>query len=190
MLRLLIVVTFVAEHKLRAPRLSRWGAWVLSPLSMWNLPGPGIELVSPALACGFLTIGPPEKSRTARWVLNPSFFQKPWKIYFPRNTQLLNNSLKSGNWFTLRSLCTTNIFARNVCLYLNVTTWLQCSLICDEFSNLSCRDKHFLWGKSCTQNTQTLMDSLKLRVFTLLIYHLSCESPEGGDFSFISTPVV
>ena len=30
---------------------------------MCNLPGPGIEPVSPALADGFLTTGPPEKSR-------------------------------------------------------------------------------------------------------------------------------
>ena len=29
---------------------------------MWDLPGPGIEPVSLALAGGFLTIGPPEKS--------------------------------------------------------------------------------------------------------------------------------
>ena len=28
---------------------------------MWDLPGPGIETVSPALASGFLTIAPPEK---------------------------------------------------------------------------------------------------------------------------------
>ena len=29
---------------------------------MWDLPGPGIESVSPALAGGFLTTGPPGKS--------------------------------------------------------------------------------------------------------------------------------
>ena len=29
---------------------------------MWNLPGPGIEPVFPALAAGFLTTGPPGKS--------------------------------------------------------------------------------------------------------------------------------
>ena len=29
---------------------------------MWDLPGSGIEPVSPALASGFLTTGPPEKS--------------------------------------------------------------------------------------------------------------------------------
>ena len=29
---------------------------------MWDLPGPGVEPVSPALAGGFLTTAPPEKS--------------------------------------------------------------------------------------------------------------------------------
>ena len=29
---------------------------------MWDLPGPGIEPVSPASAVGFLTTGPPEKT--------------------------------------------------------------------------------------------------------------------------------
>ena len=32
---------------------------------MWDLPGPGLEPVSPALAGGFLTTVPPEKSRMA-----------------------------------------------------------------------------------------------------------------------------
>ena len=32
------------------------------PQGMWNLPGAGIEPVSSALAGGFLTTGPPEKS--------------------------------------------------------------------------------------------------------------------------------
>ena len=31
--------------------------------SMWNIPGPGIELTFPALVGGFLTTGPPGKSR-------------------------------------------------------------------------------------------------------------------------------
>ena len=30
---------------------------------MWDLPGPGLEPVSPALAGGFLTTAPPGKSR-------------------------------------------------------------------------------------------------------------------------------
>ena len=42
-------------------RLSSCGtrAWLLS--GMWDLPGPGIEPVSPALAGGFLTTVPPGK---------------------------------------------------------------------------------------------------------------------------------
>ena len=35
-------------------------AWLLC--GMWDLPGPGIEPMSPALAGGFLTIGPPRIS--------------------------------------------------------------------------------------------------------------------------------
>ena len=34
----------------------------LAALSMWDLLGPGIEPMSPALAGGFLTTEPPEKS--------------------------------------------------------------------------------------------------------------------------------
>ena len=43
-------------------RLRSCGAWAsLSPYT-WNLSRPGIESVSPALACGFLTSGQPAKS--------------------------------------------------------------------------------------------------------------------------------
>ena len=34
----------------------------LFPHSMWNLPGPGVKLMSPALAGGFSTTEPPGKS--------------------------------------------------------------------------------------------------------------------------------
>ena len=37
---------------------------------MWDLPGPGLEPVSPALAGGFLTTAPPGEPRTS--ILNPS----------------------------------------------------------------------------------------------------------------------
>ena len=42
---------------------------------MWDLPRPGIELVSPALAGGFLTTEPPGKSHTSEFLyftFNPS----------------------------------------------------------------------------------------------------------------------
>ena len=44
----------------RVLRLS-CGAWAWLFLAMWDLPGPGIEPMFPALAGGFLTTGPPGK---------------------------------------------------------------------------------------------------------------------------------
>ena len=43
-------------------RLSSCGAWAQLLHGMWDLPGPGLEPVSPALAGGFLTTMPPGKS--------------------------------------------------------------------------------------------------------------------------------
>ena len=43
-------------------RLSSCGAWALLLHDMWDLPGPGLEPMSPALAGGFLTTVPPGKS--------------------------------------------------------------------------------------------------------------------------------
>ena len=38
-------------------RLSSWGTWALLLQGTWDIPRPGIESVSPALAGGFLTTG-------------------------------------------------------------------------------------------------------------------------------------
>ena len=58
----------VVGHRLQAGGLSSCGTHTLLPRGMWNLLGPGIKPVSPALADGFLSTAPPGKSR--RWVLN------------------------------------------------------------------------------------------------------------------------
>ena len=55
-------------------RLSSCGPQVYLPHGMWDLPRPGLEPVSPALAGGFLTTAPPGKS------LYSTF------IYFERNS--------------------------------------------------------------------------------------------------------
>ena len=44
-------------------RLSSCGAWAQLLCGMWDLPGPGLELVSPAWAGGFLTTAPLGKSQ-------------------------------------------------------------------------------------------------------------------------------
>ena len=43
--------------------LSMCGVRAQLPRSMWNLPGPGTEPMSPPLAGEFLSIGPPGKSK-------------------------------------------------------------------------------------------------------------------------------
>ena len=55
---------------------------------MWDLPGPGIEPISPALAGRFLTTGPPGKPLQSRFEAN-----------LP---PALTNSLQSGDWCQLR----------------------------------------------------------------------------------------
>ena len=55
-------------------RLSSCGGWALLLRGMWDLPGPGLEPVSPALAGGFLTTVPPGKSPTG---FSYSEFQTP-----------------------------------------------------------------------------------------------------------------
>ena len=43
-------------------RLSSCGAWASLLRGLWDLSGPGLEPMSPALAGGFLTTAPPGKS--------------------------------------------------------------------------------------------------------------------------------
>ena len=50
-------------------RLSSGGARAQLLLSMWDLPGPGIKPVSPALAGGFLSSAPPGKSLCIFWII-------------------------------------------------------------------------------------------------------------------------
>ena len=59
---LLAVAAFVAEHGLQTCGLSSCGTRAQLLHGMWNLPGPGIEPVSPALADGLSTTGPPGNS--------------------------------------------------------------------------------------------------------------------------------
>ena len=58
---LTIVASLVAEHKLQTRRLSNCGSRAQLLRGMWDLPGLGLEPVSPALAGGFLTTAPPGK---------------------------------------------------------------------------------------------------------------------------------
>ena len=56
-----IAASLVAEHRLQTRRLSNCGSRAQPLHGMWDLPRPGLEPVSPALAGRFLTTAPPGK---------------------------------------------------------------------------------------------------------------------------------
>ena len=58
---LTIAASPVAEHRLQTRRLSSCGSRAQSLCGMWDLPRPGLEPVSPALAGRFSTTAPPGK---------------------------------------------------------------------------------------------------------------------------------
>ena len=58
---LTIAASLVAEHRLQTRRLSSCGSQAQLLCGMWDLPRPGLEPVSPALAGGFSTTAPPGK---------------------------------------------------------------------------------------------------------------------------------
>ena len=67
---LIAVVSLVLEHRFKGVWASAGvvhehrscGAWAYLPHGMWDLPGPGIQPVSLALAGGFSATGPPGKT--------------------------------------------------------------------------------------------------------------------------------
>ena len=58
---LTIVASLVAEHRLQTRRLSNCGSWAQLLRGMWDLPRPGLEPMSPALAGRFSTTAPSGK---------------------------------------------------------------------------------------------------------------------------------
>ena len=58
---LTIAASLVAEHRLQTHRLSSCGSRAQLLHSMWDLPRPGLEPVSPELAGRFSTTAPPGK---------------------------------------------------------------------------------------------------------------------------------
>ena len=58
---LIIAASLVVEHRLQMRRLSSCGSRAQLLRGMWDLPGPGLEPVSPALAGRLSTTAPPGK---------------------------------------------------------------------------------------------------------------------------------
>ena len=58
---LTIAASLAVDHRLQMRRLSNCGSWAQLLRGMWDLPRPGLEPVSPALAGRFSTTAPPGK---------------------------------------------------------------------------------------------------------------------------------
>ena len=67
---LTIAASLVAEHRLQTRRLSNCGSRAQLLRGMWDLPRPGLEPVSPALAGRFSTTAPPGKALLASLCLH------------------------------------------------------------------------------------------------------------------------
>ena len=66
---LTITASLPAEHRLQTRRLSNCGSRAQLLHGMWDLPRPGLEPVSPALAGRFSTTAPPGKPFIHSYVL-------------------------------------------------------------------------------------------------------------------------
>ena len=74
---LTVAASLIAEHRLQARRLSSCGSRAQPLCGMWDLPRPGLEPVSPALAGRFSTTAPPGKPPCTGFLMHqplPSLF--------------------------------------------------------------------------------------------------------------------
>ena len=69
---LTIAASLAAEHSLQTRRLSNCGSRAQPLRGMWDLPRPGLEPVSPALAGRFSTTAPPAKPQNLNFLLESS----------------------------------------------------------------------------------------------------------------------
>ena len=75
---LTIAASPVAEHRLQTRRLSNCGSRAQLLRGTWDLPRPGLEPVSPALAGGFSTTALPGKPQTPVLIL---LFHPVWTVF-------------------------------------------------------------------------------------------------------------
>ena len=99
---LTIAASLVAEHRLQTRRLSSCGSQAQLLRGMWDLPRPGLEPVSPALAGRFLTTAPPGKP--GRRILNHCATREaPKWFYIAFNWHLLQMAIWFCSFQTLYS---------------------------------------------------------------------------------------
>ena len=99
---LTVAASPVAEHRLQTRRLSSCGSRAQLLHGMWDLPRPGLEPVSPALAGRFSTTVPPGKPKKA-------FLKRVFSYVLSHTTEVvfsgLLKSLSLRDSFLVLSLC-------------------------------------------------------------------------------------
>ena len=132
---LIAVASLVVEHGPRHTGFSSCGsqalenrlsscwarAWLVR--SMWDLPKPGIELMSPALAGGFLTTEPPGKSWYSHFERQFGRSPQNWTYFYHTIQQFHSLILTQKSW----KLMSTQILHANVfsSFIHNAKTWMQ-----------------------------------------------------------------
>ena len=85
---LTVVASLIAEHRLQTHKLSSCGSRAQLLRGMWDLPRPGLEPVSPALAGRFSTTAPPGKPSRVFFISEIVLYIFDW-IIFIISTSLL-----------------------------------------------------------------------------------------------------
>ena len=102
---LTIAASLVVEHRLLMRRLSSCGSQAQLLRSMWDLPRPGLEPVSPALAGRFSTTAPPGKPQNII-ILTFNQYKNFWRsfskssVYFTLRALAISQVLNSHMWLT------------------------------------------------------------------------------------------
>jgi len=118
--------SWVPEH-----RFSSCSAWALFLCSTWDLPGPGIEPMSPALADGFFTIEAPGKPLSLTFKFQYSIFYslnsklastyilEAGIYFFPPGCDVMVHASEESNWryFIFKNFYL--LFKGHFCLYLS-----------------------------------------------------------------------
>ena len=111
---LTIAASFVVEHRLQTRRLSNCGSRAQLLHGMWDLPRPGLEPVSPALAGRLSTTAPPGKPRLWWFLKRNPVIQIVVPLYKIHHFSV--SHFKAFNlrfqvaWFDMSKLCFMFVF--------------------------------------------------------------------------------
>ena len=149
---LTIAASPVAEHRLQTHRLSSCGSRAQLLRGMWDLPGPGLEPVSPALAGRLSTTAPPGK---------PSFMKHLLYISCIRYQEYIEDYYNS---ISMLYICPDEQDGRKI-MPLG-KKWLYCKWVVYTFN---WTPKHFLLMLLSTSLSCIFSLSLFVLYFALLV---------------------